>query len=106
MERTILTGRCERKGHRIFRVIDTGARLVIEAPRYAAGRERKDWTPAMFPVTADTIRRYGCACGRSELLSHREMLADIERGITTWIIAGSNISRKTRLSVMGESASG
>jgi hypothetical protein len=104
-DHVVLTARCERTRHLVFRVLDTANGLVIEAPRYAAGRERKQWTPLGRKLRPGCIERYGCACGRSELISHDLISADIRRGETEWIIEGTNISLRRR-SGMGEQASG
>jgi hypothetical protein len=103
--RVLLVGRCQRKRHLVFQVVDTADGLVVEAPRFAAGRPRTRWTPLRRKLEDSRIERYGCSCGRSELIPHAELRADVGRGVTEWIIAGTSIARRRR-SGMGESASG
>jgi hypothetical protein len=101
----VLTGRCERKRHIVFTVEEVAGEYVVCAPRVAVGRERETWTPGSRPIDPARTQRYGCACGRSELLSDKLMLDDIRRGETEWVIAGSNVSARRR-SGMGKHASG
>jgi len=68
----------------------------VFAPRMAVGRERPTWTPGSRRLDPGRMQRYGCNCGRSALLSDREMLNDIGQGETEWVIAGDNISRRRR----------
>lgn len=100
----VLTVRCERKRHLILTVEEEHGHYVLSAPRLAVGPEREQWTPGYRPLVPGRIQRYGCACGRSELLDDRMMLEDIRRGETEWFVAGSNVSRRRR-SGMGEQAS-
>src|SRR4051812_2084857 len=104
MMTALLIGRCKRKQHLIFKVEEIGGEYVISAPMVAVGRERRSWTPGSRPLDPARMQRYGCSCGRSELLSDRLMLDDIRRGETEWHIEGTNISRR-RQSGMGEQAS-
>ncbi|MGH8960660.1 MAG: hypothetical protein ACRDWT_05545 [Jatrophihabitantaceae bacterium] len=77
--------------------MDTPDGLVVEAPKRAIGRERTSWTPMRRVLElGGRMDRYGCECGRSELLGDREMREDIRRGETDWVIAGSNISNRRR----------
>jgi len=48
-ERMLLTGRCQRRTHEMFRVLDTAGGPVIEAPLYCAGRQWQTWTPVRRP---------------------------------------------------------
>lgn len=100
----VLQARCQRKRHLIFEVEEVEGEYFISAQRVAIGPEREHWTPGRRRLDQDRMQRYGCACGRSELLSDRMMLEDIRRGETEWVVAGSNISRRRR-SGMGERAS-
>ena len=100
----LLVGRCTRKQHLIFKVEEIDGEYVISAPMLAVGRERRSWTPGSRRLDPARIQRYGCSCGRSELLRDRLMLDDIRRGETEWYIEGTNISHR-RQSGMGEQAS-
>lgn len=91
-ETLILTGRCERRRHVIFRVFDTSAGLVIEAPFYCAGRERETWTPMRRPVELGRATRYGCSCRATVLAADQQMVDQIQRGTQEWVVAASNIS--------------
>ena len=89
MSRTILLElRCQRRGHLIAQVVDSGGRdtVVIEAPRYSAGRTKATWTPASFPLIRGNGHRYGCACGMSDLIPDGKLAEAIASGVRTWMV--------------------
>jgi hypothetical protein len=88
----LLTGRCERRRHVMFRVFDSGDGLVLEAPLYCAGRERETWTPMRRRLEAGRASRYGCPCRATVLASDQQMTDRIHRGIAEWVVAVTNIS--------------
>jgi hypothetical protein len=100
----VLTGRCERKRHLVLTVELVNGEYILSAARMAVGRERESWAAGSRPLAASRTQRYGCACGRTALLSDKQMIDDIRRGETEWVIAGTNISSRRR-SGMGERAS-
>jgi hypothetical protein len=101
---TLLIARCERKRHVIFTVGRVDGQLHLFAPRIAVGRERETWTAGSRPLNSSRITRYGCACGRTTLISDVLVLEKIRRGETRMVIAGTNISSRRR-SGMGKHVS-
>src|SRR5690348_14607743 len=94
-DRVLLTGRCERRLHRMFRVLETPDALVIEAEQYCAGREAETWTPLRRRLDPANGRasRYGCPwCRTSALISDRQIWDQIRSGHSRWAIAATNIS--------------
>jgi hypothetical protein len=81
-DKVLLTGLCIRRTHRMYRVLDAGGRLVVEARLYAAGRDQRTWTPYRRELADGSATRYGCACGRTSLVFDAQLLADVRRGIT------------------------
>ena len=88
----LLTGRCERRRHIMFRVLNTGGGLVVEAPLYCAGRERETWTPMRRPLEGGRASRYGCPCRATVLAADQQMADRIQCGIGEWVVAATNIS--------------
>ena len=99
----LLEVRCERQRHLLAKVVDMDAGWVIEAPRYADGRERPTWVPRWFVLTAGSGHRYGCACGTSALVRDQRLADVIASGYRKWIVRPASLSR-TRRSARGESA--
>lgn len=92
-ETVILTGRCERRRHRLYRVlapesgvlyrvVETSDGLVVVADRYCAGRDKSTWTPMRRELTLGRGVRYGCGCGRTALVADEDLWRDIRRGVT------------------------
>lgn len=100
----LLELRCARRWHLMGRVVDTNAGWVIEAPRYAYGRERPTWTAGRFVLTPGSGHRYGCACGTSDLIRDQRLADAIAAGYRTWITHPASLSRR-RPSVPGEAPS-
>lgn len=78
----LLTGRCERRRHIMYQVVDTAGGLVIDAPLRAVIRDRRGWTPQRRMLAEGSASRYGCGCGRTSLVPDGILLADIGRGVT------------------------
>lgn len=96
-ERVLLTGYCQRAAggqHVMFRVLATHDGLVIDAPRYCAGREAETWTHLRRPLepASGRVSRYGCQCRKSALVSDREMRESIDSGRRRVSVAATNIS--------------
>ncbi len=92
----VLTGRCERRRHVMSTVNETDGGYVLEGVLMSIGREKEHWTPGSRLLDPARMQRFGCACGRTALLSDRQMLENIRRGETEWVISGSSISAKRR----------
>lgn len=96
-ERLLLTGYCQRAGgrqHVMFRIFATRDGLVIDAPRYCAGRESETWTYMRrhLEPASGRVSRYGCQCRKSALVSDREVREWIDTGRSGVSIAATNIS--------------
>jgi hypothetical protein len=87
----LLTGRCERRRHVMFRVLSADGGLVVDAPLYARGRPRETWTPRRRALADGSASRYGCRCGRTSLVPDAVLLAGIRRGVTTMLEAAYRI---------------
>jgi|ERR1022692_1182319 hypothetical protein len=88
----LLTGRCKRRRHVMFQVVDTGSSLVIDAPLRAVGRESETWTPERRPLELGRASRYGCPCRTTAVPGDHQMMERIRRGDSEWVIAAINIS--------------
>ena len=90
---TMLTARCDRRGHLMFQVDLDDGQYFISAPRYALGRSQKTWTPMRRPLVVTGIRmtRYGCACGLTVLTHDKMIRDDLRRGETQWVIRAANL---------------
>ncbi len=96
-ERVVLTGYCQQAGgsqHVMFKVLATHDGLMIDAPRYCAGREAETWTHIRRPLipASGRVSRYGCQCRKSALVGDREMWDWIASGRRRVAVAASNIS--------------
>lgn len=94
IEPILLTGRCERRLHRMLRVLEAPDAVVIDADLFCVGREAETWTPMrrrLDPVNG-RVSRYGCKCRTSALVSDREIWDLILSGYSRWLIAATNIS--------------
>ena len=98
---SVLTARCDPNRHLLFEVFEEAGRYFLEAKRAAVGPLRMQWTPIRHELVRGAMRRYGCACGRSQLVSDDLILDDIGRGETSWFIRGDRLRLKGR-SAMGE----
>lgn len=76
-----LTVQCARRGHVLLRVLDTEDGMVIDAPLYAAGPTRQDWTPAQFRLTPGDSHRYACRCQLTDFLPDTRLATTIAAGI-------------------------
>ena len=95
-ERVWLTGRCERRRHILFTLIETDTTLDVVAPLVCYGREADTWAPGrrqLDPLNGH-VGRYGCACRRSALIRDKEIWKRLRRGSTEWVIATTNISER------------
>jgi hypothetical protein len=79
-EMVLLTGRCGRRGHAMYRVLNTRDGLVVDAPLRAIGRKQGTWTPQRRELIDGSAARYGCRCGRTSLVPDAALLAGIRRG--------------------------
>jgi hypothetical protein len=79
-EMVLLTGRCGRRGHSMYRVLNTRGGLVVDAPLGAIGRKQRTWTPQRRELIDGSAARYGCRCGRTSLVPDAALLAGIRRG--------------------------
>ena len=64
----------------MYRVLNTRAGLVVDAPLRAVGRERGTWTPQRRELVDGSAARYGCGCGRTSLVPDAALLVGIRRG--------------------------
>lgn len=95
-ERVVFTGRCKRRRHVLFTLIETDDAFIIAAPLRAAGRESNTWLPTrrQFDPLNGHATRYGCRCTATTLIDDAAIWERLRRGESTWVIAATNISER------------
>lgn len=90
-ETVVLTGRCNRRRHVLYRVLDADSGvlyrvtdavdgLMVESSRYCTTPDRDGWTPLRRELMIGKGTRYGCSCGRTALVTDADMWRDICNG--------------------------
>ena len=95
-ERVVFTGRCDRRRHVLFTVVETDTSLDVVAPLTCHGLESETWAPSrrqLDPLNG-RVTRYGCKCTRTALVGDDQIWKRLRRGESTWTVAATNISER------------